>query len=123
MSFLRNGRYFFAAIKAFNRCGLSIVKNCSTNVAKIDHSNVNCSTNVAKIDHSEVSKESFRFPRPEPDVAFLLSPQNRSTIVNNLVARLEIQHDEAEQKLNELSNLNEVKNLYFIHYFYFTPST
>ena len=95
MSFVRNGRYILAANKAFNRCGLSVVKNCSTNFAKNDHLNR--------------TKESFQFPRPEPDLAFLLSPQNRSTIVNNLVARLEIQPDEAEQKLYELSNLYQVK--------------
>ena len=95
MSFVRNGRYVLAANKALNRWGLSVVKNCSTNFAKNDNLNR--------------TEESFQFPRPEPDVGFLLNPQNRSTIVNNLVARLEIRPDEAEQKLNELSNLNQVK--------------
>jgi hypothetical protein len=96
MSLVRNGRYFLAANKAFNRCGISFVKNCSTNFVKSDQLNP--------------KKESFRFPRPEPDLAFLLSPQNRSAIVNNLVARLEIHPEEAEQKLNELSNLSQVTN-------------
>ena len=53
---------------------------------------------------------SFKFPSPKLDVAFFLEPANRVSIVDNLVARLEVDQGEAETKLDVLYSLNEVRS-------------
>ena len=67
-----------------------------------------CSSNVTepKLRYSN----SFKFPSPKLDVAFFLEPANRASIVDNLIARLEVDQEEAETKLDVLYSLNEVRS-------------
>jgi hypothetical protein len=52
--------------------------------------------------------DSFIFPEPQPDLDFLLSSHNRSTILENLVKRLEVKPPDAEAQLEELIELRRV---------------
>jgi hypothetical protein len=74
------------------------LKGCPNNIQR-------CSTLASSV-KKDVKK--FSFPKTQSDLKYLLNPQNRPKIVENLVKRLEIQILEAERQLDELQQLAEV---------------
>ena len=82
---------------------------------KVCMAKVRLCSNFAKVFKEPIiATEQFTFPSTQPDLKYLLSPHNRVTVLENLIKRLEIQHEEAEKQLNDLVALAQVTFYQFI---------